>query len=103
MSALQSLIGGSLNSGLWFKDERSFINVREPREAYTLGGVRIYEFDTDYKLRQVTEAERGEYAGHGKWRLMGVSQTMFGPAGPSVAHHDEAEWRSAVSPDLLNV
>ena len=34
MRAMQSLIGGALGSGLWFKDERSFINVREAREAY---------------------------------------------------------------------
>src|SRR6185369_657567 len=37
MRAMQSLIGGSLNSGLWFKDARSFINVREAREANSLG------------------------------------------------------------------
>jgi lipopolysaccharide export system permease protein len=103
MRAMQSMIGGSLDSGLWFKDERSFINVREAREAYNLGGVRIYEFDSAYKLRQVTEAERGEYAGQGKWRLVGVAQTVFGASGPTTSRHAEAEWRSAMSPDLLNV
>ena len=103
MQAMQSLIGGDLSSGLWFKDERSFINVREAREAHSLGGVRIYEFDAAYRLRQVTAAERGEYAGEGKWRLVEVSQTLFGPGGPTVARSPEAEWRSAVSPDLLNV
>jgi len=103
MRAMQSLIGGSLGSGLWFKDERSFINVREAREANALKGVRIYEFDATYKLRQVTEAERGEYAGDGKWRLLGVAQTLFGPSGPTVRHHAEAEWRSAMNPDLINV
>jgi len=103
MRAMQSLIGGSLGSGLWFKDERSFINVREAREANSLVGVRIYEFDAAYRLRQVTEAQRGEYAGHGSWRLTGVSQTMFGPDGPRTARHAEAEWRSAMNPDLLNV
>ena len=103
MEAQQSTIGGSLESGLWFKDERSFINVREAREANVLGGVRIYEFDSAYRLRQVTEATRGEYAGAGSWRLQGVALTMFGPAGPSTARYAEAEWRSAVNPDLLNV
>src|SRR3954469_18252294 len=29
MQAMQSLIGGDLSSGLWFKDEKSFINVRQ--------------------------------------------------------------------------
>jgi lipopolysaccharide export system permease protein len=103
MRAMQSLIGGSFDSGLWFKDERSFINVREAREANLLSGVRIYEFDAGYRLRVVTEAERGEYAGDGRWRLVNVAQTLFGPAGPRTARHAEAEWRSAVNPDLLNV
>ena len=103
MNAMQSLIGGSLNSGLWFKDERSFINVREAREANVLSGVRIFEFDSAYRLRQVTEAARGEYAGAGNWRLLNVAQTMFGVAGPATARYAEAEWRSAVNPDLLNV
>jgi lipopolysaccharide export system permease protein len=103
MEAQQSMIGSSLNSGLWLKDERSFINVREAREASVLGGVRIYEFDSAYRLRQVTEAERAEYAGKGGWRLQGVMQTMFGPSGPTTARYAEAAWRSTVSPDLLNV
>ena len=103
MQAIQSLIGSGLSSGLWFKDERSFINVREAREANVLGGVRIYEFDTAYRLRQVTEAARGEYAGAGRWRLLNVSQTMFGTAGPTTARSPEVDWRSAMTPDLLNV
>ncbi len=103
MTSMQSLIGGNLNSGLWFKDERSFINVREAREANVLSGVRIFEFDASHRLRQVTEAARGEYSGAGSWRLVDVAQTLFGPAGPTTAHYKEAEWRSAVSPDLLNV
>ncbi len=103
MSAMQSLIGQDLRTGLWFKDERSFINVREAREANVLGDVRIYEFDSAYRLRQVSEAKRAEYAGRGTWRLLQVSQTRFGPQGPRTAQFAEAEWRSAVSPDLLNV
>ena len=103
MRSMQSLIGGALHSGLWFKDERSFINVRQAQEAHSLQGVTIYEFDKGYRLRQVTTAERGEYASAGKWRLVGVAQTLFKDAGPSTARYDEAEWRSAVSPDMLNV
>jgi len=77
--------------------------VREAREAYSLAGVRIYEFDAAYKLRQITTAERAEYAASGRWRLLDVKQTLFGPEGPRNAHHAEAEWRSAMTPDLLNV
>jgi lipopolysaccharide export system permease protein len=103
MRAMQSLIGGNLRSGLWFKDERSFINVQEAREANVLGGVRIYEFDATSRLRQATQAARGVYVGKGVWRLTDVEQTVFGPSGPTVGHYAEAEWRSAMNPELLNV
>src|SRR6267142_2767445 len=46
LRAMSSLIGDALQSGLWFKDEGSFINVREARRANVLQGVRIYEFDS---------------------------------------------------------
>ena len=103
MRSQNSLIGTGFDSGLWFKDERSFINVREAREAHLLSGVRIYEFDSAYRLRQITEASRAEYTGGGKWKLIQVSQTILERSGPRTARYPEAEWRSAVSPDLLNV
>jgi len=103
MRAMQSLIGGAFCSGLWFKDERSFINVREARESNVLAGVRIYEFDSNYHLRQVTEAKQADFVGAGRWKLLEVAQTQLTERGPVTAHYPEAEWRSSVSPDLLNV
>ncbi len=105
MRALNSLIlgGQDLSSGLWFRDGRSFINVREAREANLLTDVRIYEFDADYRLRLLTVAARAEYAGGGAWRLRRVARTQFTANGPRTERHEEQEWRSAVSPELLNV
>ena len=105
MRALNSLIQGGqdLGSGLWFRDERSFINVREARDPTKLTGVRIYEFDSSYRLKRMTVAARAEYAGAGAWRLLGVAQTAFLKEGPRTERSDELEWRSAVSPELLNV
>jgi lipopolysaccharide export system permease protein len=100
--ALSSMIGQDLQSGLWFKDEGSFINVREARQANVLQGVRIFEFDNTYRLRKLTLAERAEYRGSGLWQLSQVVSTAFGPEGPRTARDAQAEWRSAVSPDLLN-
>jgi len=99
--ALSSMIGQDLQSGLWFKDEGSFINVREARQANVLQGVRIFEFDNTYRLRKLTMAERAEFRGNGVWQLYNVMATVFTPA-PHTVREKEAEWRSAVSPDLLN-
>ena len=102
LRAMSSLIGQDLQSGLWFKDEGSFINVREARQASSLQGVRIFDFDANYRLRRMTAAERAEFRGQGRWMLLEVVQTEFTPNGPRTARLKEREWRSAVSPDMLD-
>ncbi len=103
LRAKSSLIGQAMKSGLWFKDERSFINVREARHDDALTDVRIYEFDAEYKLVLARAAERGEYRGDGVWRLYGVAQTRITDEGPRVEKMAEIDWRSALTPELLNV
>jgi lipopolysaccharide export system permease protein len=102
LRAMSSMIGQDLQSGLWFKDEGSFINVREARQTHLLSGIRIYDFDADYRLRQITLAERAEYAGKGLWRLHQTMQTRFTPEGPRTERYPESEWHSRVNPDMLD-
>ena len=51
--------------------------MREARQANLLQGVRIYDFDAEYRLRQMTSAKRGEYRDKGVWRLLDVAQTQL--------------------------
>lgn len=103
LRAMSSLIGQGLESGLWLKDDRAFINVREAREADLLRDLRVYEFDNAYRLRLITLADRAEYLGEGEWRLHGVAQTHLTPDGPRTSHHPEAQWRSRLTPGMLDV
>jgi len=102
MRAMSSMIGQDLSSGLWFKDEGSFINVREARQTNQLSGVRIYDFDGDYRLQKMTLAQRADYAGKGVWQLRDVTRTLFTPEGPRTERHPAVEWRSRVSPEMLD-
>ena len=103
LRALRAAIGQNMSSGLWFKDERSFINVREAREAQQISGVRIYEFDAGYQLQSITSAAKGAYGGAGAWQLSDVVRTRFTPEGPRTTREPLADWRTAVTPELLNV
>jgi len=102
MRAMSSMIGQDLTSGLWFKDEGAFINVKEARQTNLLNGVRIYDFDADYRLQRITLAQRAEYAGKGNWRLTEVMRTHFTTEGPRIEKQPELEWRSRVTPDTLD-
>ena len=101
LRALSSLIGEDLSSGLWFKDDHSFINAREARQAQVMEGVRIYEFDSAYRLNSVTSASRAEYRGGGAWQLFDAARTRFTPEGPRISRQAELQWQSAVTPDML--
>jgi lipopolysaccharide export system permease protein len=102
LRAMSSMIGQDLRSGLWFKDEGAFINVREARQTNQLSGVRIYDFDNDYRLRTITLAQRADYAGKGVWNLQDVARTHFTHEGPRTERQATSEWRSRVSPDMLD-
>src|SRR5687768_2438389 len=102
LRAMSSMIGQDLQSGLWFKDEGSFINVREARQTNALAGVRIYDFDAEYRLHRITLAARGDYGGKGVWQLQEVVRTTFTPQGPRTERHPALEWHSRVTPDMLD-
>lgn len=103
LEATSSLVAQEFRTGLWVKDESRFVNVREVLPDSTLSGVRLYEFDDDYRLRSISSAERGEYAEANRWRLHDVVRTRFSRSGSGVERLREIEWRSMLTPDILSV
>ncbi|MFA7399107.1 MAG: LptF/LptG family permease, partial [Sideroxydans sp.] len=71
-------------SGVWVKDEGSFVNVKAVLHDTTLLGVSIYQFDERYQLRSITAAERASYQNGQRWELTGVKQTKFSDTGATV-------------------
>ena len=103
LDAMGSLVAQQFRSGLWVRDERSFINVREVLPDATLRQVRVFEFDEGFRLRSISEAKGGRYAGTGSWILTGVDRTEFGGDAARVERFAEMTWKSAINPDLLSV
>lgn len=90
-------------SGVWVKDERSFVNVKSVLPDASLQDVSIYTFDDNYRLSSITLAQRAMYSGDEVWHLEEVAQTLF-ERGGSVAHSRQSmDWHSALNPNLLNV
>lgn len=101
--AITGIVAQEFRSGLWLKDEGSFVNVTEVMPDGRLSGVRIYEFDSTYRLRTITQARSGDYQGDRQWILQDVVQTHFADARTTVAKHDSTNWQSVLEPSLLNV
>jgi len=82
-------ISQEFRSGWWAKDVikehgltgnvigSRFLNVQDMRIDGELRGVKLYEFDRNFRLKALVIAARAIYLGENKWRLSEVSETLF--------------------------
>lgn len=101
--AIAGIVAQEFRSGLWIKDGTSFVNVLEVTPEARLKGVRIYEFDENYRLRNLSYAADAEYQGENRWQLRGVAQTVFEGLKTRVNKLEIMNWQSVLEPGLLNV
>lgn len=98
-----SVVASAFRSGLWVKDEDSFVNVARILHDASLQGVRIYRFDDDYRLLSISQARRGVHLHDNLWRLEEVMVTRFQAGRTSVERYPQTEWRSVLTPRILSV
>ena len=101
--AITGIVAQEFRSGLWMKDDKSFINVREVTPDGQLKGVHINEFHENARLRSVVAAESGVYQGERQWLLSGVRKTSFTEVRTEVSKTDTAPWLSVLEPRLFSV
>ena len=128
LQAKNAGLSQEFRSGLWAKDvirEKGitgevigsrFVNAKEMRLDGKLIGVKLYEFDRDFRLTALIRAEQGDYRGANRWNLINVSETRFAAnsTGPqaSIKEFSEAissksmaqsELVSEITPEILSV
>jgi lipopolysaccharide export system permease protein len=97
------IVAQQFESGFWFKQDRTFVNIKSLLADMTLVGVRIYEFDRDLRLKTLRVADSGTFVGDGLWRLSNVSSTSLAPEGAKVAHAATFDWETVLKPSILTV
>jgi lipopolysaccharide export system permease protein len=90
-------------TGVWVKDERSFVNVKNVMPDTSLLNISIYEFDESYHLHSITAAKRATFVAENRWHLEEVMQTRFTEHGTTADNQASMEWHSVLNPDLLSV
>ncbi len=101
--AISGIVAQEFRSGLWIKDGTAFVNVLEVTPSAGLKGIRIYDFDEDYRLRTLSFAASADYVGGNRWVLADVAQTTFEPLKTRVSRVERMDWQSVLEPALLNV
>jgi lipopolysaccharide export system permease protein len=97
------IVARQFQSGFWFKQDATFVNIRSVLNDMTLIGVRIYEFDKDLRLKSMRVAETGRFAGNGQWQLANVKTTLLGTTGATASEEPSWTWDTVLKPSLLTV
>ncbi|MEO8755547.1 MAG: LPS export ABC transporter permease LptG [Casimicrobiaceae bacterium] len=103
MGNATGVVAQQFESGFWFKQDLTFVNIRTVLSDMTLVGVRIYEFDRDLRLVAVRSAESGRFAGQGQWNLEKVKVTEIGRDSTTVSAMPTWVWQSVLQPSILTV
>ena len=89
LNAQGTSISQEFRSGLWAKDVirkdgvsgavlgSRFLNVSQVRSNGELQGVKIYEFDRNFRMASMITAASATYRGANTWRLANVSEIRF--------------------------
>jgi lipopolysaccharide export system permease protein len=96
------VVAQEFRSGLWAKDGQTFVNVRQMRPDASLADIRMYEFDADFNLKRVLQAEQAAWSRDGHWHLQGVRETQLRAEGTRIRNLPESDWRTSITPDLLS-
>jgi len=104
LKATSSIVAREFRSGFWVKDDRSFVNIQDVTAETELLNLRIYEFDTAYRLSAISRVERAVYRKErSDWDLQNVELTRFEGDRAVLQHSTHATWRSALTPEILSV
>jgi lipopolysaccharide export system permease protein len=97
------VVAQQFESGFWFKQDMTFVNIRTVLADMTLSGVRMYEFGDDFRLKAIRIAQSGTFAGNGQWKLENVRSTEIDADGTHAKSAPEFMWTTVLRPSILNV
>ncbi len=98
------IVAQQFQSGFWFKQDLTFVNIRSVLADMTLVGVRIYEFDSDLRLddgarRRVRQLRRQRPLASSPT----CATTEITPDGTTLSKVDTWTWETVLRPSLLTV
>ncbi len=103
LQATNSVVAQEFRSGLWVKEDKSFINVRVVQPDNQLADVRIYQFDNKFNLKKIIRADNATFIHGNEWSLHGISETTFAPQGVALTRQQDKVWHTVLNPSILSV
>ena len=109
-SGARPLVARAFDSGFWFKDGNTFINIGSVLPDGALKTVRVFEYADGTNLARTIIAGGASFRGGQQWNLEQVTETSFGTGadvgsapGVRVQQLAQKTWNTVLTPNMLSV
>jgi lipopolysaccharide export system permease protein len=102
INSTDGTVSTDFRSGVWMKDGNNFVNIENVLPDASLKDIHIYEFDKNFSLRSIVDAENGKYS-NGLWELENIQQSFIKEDGFEVTSIPSGTWKSMIKPEMMNV
>lgn len=89
--------------GLWLREGKKFINVRQIVDDGNLADISIYELDDQQHLHQALHADQAVFMGNQQWSLKNTRTSEISLQKMGVSAQDNQLWKSSIAPNLLKI
>ena len=89
--------------GLWLREDKKFINVRQIVNDGHLADISIYELDDQQHLHEALHADEAVFLGHQQWNLKNIKKSEISTQQMQASSLREQIWKSSIAPNLLKI
>ncbi len=89
--------------GLWLREGKRFVNVRQIVDDDNLADISIYELDDQQHLHQALHADQAVFLGNQQWNLKNIKQSVISTEQMLASTQDSQILKSSIAPNLLKI
>lgn len=89
--------------GLWLREDKKYVNVRQVEDDGELVNISIYELDENRHLTQAIHAEKASFLGKKTWKMQNIKQSAISTEQVNVETQADQIWQSSIAPNLLKI
>ncbi|MDD1614007.1 MAG: LPS export ABC transporter permease LptG [Methylococcaceae bacterium] len=89
--------------GLWLREGKKFINVRQIEDNGNLADISIYELDDQQHLYQAMHGDQAAFLGNQQWNMKNIKKSEISTQQMLASTQNEQLWKSLIAPNLLKI